>query len=535
MPTRPLRSHDPRAVGGYELLRVLGEGGMGAVYLARGRDGHLVAVKIIRPEYAAQAEFRGRFRSEVNRARQVPPFCTAAVLDADPDHRTPYLVVEYVDGPDLAGVVADQGPLTGGALHSVAVGVATALVAIHGAGVIHRDLKPRNVLFALGSPKVIDFGIARAFESTSEHTRTDQMVGTLSYMAPERLDGKAVTPAVDVFAWGVLVGYAATGRTPFAADTPTVTAVRILTGEPDLTGLSGTLRDLVARTLAKDPAQRPTAQELLDTLLAAGPDATTAGSARRPAPPVSRPAPPASRAAPPERRARPRRRVARIAGAVVAAGLLAVAVPLGIDAAGNAPESVDAVSSPLGVVPASTDPALDTSWVDPLTADGNWEKVSTRAYSCTPGSRGLTIAGSQDYDGFTCAGPRKVFSGDHSVAVELDDLSPQACAQIRFRRSGSAGYKLEICRDGSHLEVTDPDGNAQPISRTEVRLTFPARHRIVIDIVDEVAAVRIDGDKVLATVIDSRMAKGWVELGMSNSAANDEGRALFADLAITVP
>jgi serine/threonine protein kinase len=200
----PLRPGDPRRLGGYELLARLGEGGMGTVFLGRGAAGRLVAVKVIRPEFAYEDEFRARFRSEVNRARQVPPFCTAEVLDADPGHRTPYLVVEYVDGPSLAEVVDDQGPLAAGNLHSVAIGVATALAAIHGAGVIHRDLKPRNVLFSLGTPKVIDFGIARALEVTSQHTRTDQMVGTVAYMAPERFDGdsRTVTPAADVFAWG---------------------------------------------------------------------------------------------------------------------------------------------------------------------------------------------------------------------------------------------------------------------------------------------------------------------------------------------
>src|SRR5689334_13199930 len=152
---------------------------MGTVYLARARDGRRVAVKVIKPENSRDAEFRARFRSEVEKARRVPPFCTAEVLDADPDHETPYLVVEYVDGPSLADVVQDRGPLTASHLHSVAIGVATALSAIHGAGVIHRDLKPRNVLLAPGSPKVIDFGIARALEATSGHTSTDQMVGTV--------------------------------------------------------------------------------------------------------------------------------------------------------------------------------------------------------------------------------------------------------------------------------------------------------------------------------------------------------------------
>ena len=246
---------------------------MGSVFLATSPDGQAVALKVIRAELADDAEFRRRFRGEVARARQVPPFCTAEVLDADTEHDPPYLVVEYVDGLSLSDVVQERGPLSPANQHGIALGVAVALTAIHGAGVIHRDLKPSNVLLAPGSPKVIDFGIARTAAGSQVETRTDQVVGTVAYMAPERFGpdaSRSLTPAADVFAWGAVVAYAATGRTPFAGDLPATVAIQIMTKEPDLDGLSGQLRDLVERALARDPALRPTARELVDGLLAGG-------------------------------------------------------------------------------------------------------------------------------------------------------------------------------------------------------------------------------------------------------------------------
>ncbi|HEU4422139.1 MAG TPA: serine/threonine-protein kinase [Pilimelia sp.] len=270
---RPLRPSDPQRLGSYEVTARLGEGGMGTVYLATTPAGAPVALKVIRTDLAHDPEFRRRFRSEVERARQVPPFCTAEVLDADPDHDPPYLVVEYVDGPSLAAMVEERGPLTPANLHGLAIGVATALTAIHGAGVIHRDLKPTNVLLPPGSPKVIDFGIARPVHDASGSTVNGQLIGTIAYMAPERFGqaGSAdLTPAADIFAWGAVVAYAGTGHTPYRADSPEIVAVQILTQPPDLAGLGGPLRDLVASSLAKDPAERPTARDLLDGLLTAG-------------------------------------------------------------------------------------------------------------------------------------------------------------------------------------------------------------------------------------------------------------------------
>ncbi|HEU4348664.1 MAG TPA: serine/threonine-protein kinase [Actinoplanes sp.] len=275
----PLHPDDPRRLGPYTLVGRLGEGGMGTVYLGQNPSGRRVAIKVVRSEYARDDRYRRRFRSEVNRARQVPPFCTAEVLDADPDHDPPYLVVEYIDGPNLTGVVRDHGPLALANLHSVAVGIATALTAVHGAGVIHRDLKPGNVLFTLGGIKVIDFGIARPLEATSHHTRTDHMVGTIAYMAPERFEPESagkLSPAADIFSWGAVVAYAGTGRNPFSADSAPGTVMRILTRPPDLSGLSEPIRDLVELALAKEPQDRPTARELLDLLLASAPSPVAA-------------------------------------------------------------------------------------------------------------------------------------------------------------------------------------------------------------------------------------------------------------------
>ena len=324
----PLRQSDPRRIGRYALVARLGQGGMGVVYLGRDDAGGPVAVKVLRSEFTYDDEFRGRFRSEISRIRQVPPFCTAAVLDADPDHDPPYLVVEFVDGPSLTRRVAEHGPMNQAEVHSVALGTATALAAIHGAGVIHRDLKPDNVLFAMGGVKVIDFGIARGPEATSAHTRTGQMIGTVAYMAPERFDtaGRApADPAGDVFAWAAVVAYAATGRAPFDTDSVQGTAVRILTQPPDLTGVPESLRDLLARALQKDPRQRPTALELLDLLLPRS----------RPADAVAGPVPATHRRdvqnavteqVQPQRAAPHRRRRTRRLGLIAAAGALLVLV-----------------------------------------------------------------------------------------------------------------------------------------------------------------------------------------------------------------
>ncbi len=237
---------------------------MGAVYLGRAPDGRQVAVKLIHPQWAADPGFRRRFTREITAAQRVARFCTAPVLAADVEGDTAYLVTEYVPGPTLQNAVRAGGPLSGSHLESVAVSVAVALQAIHAAGIVHRDLKPANVILSPLGPKVIDFGIAQLAEPGA-HTSA-AIVGTPAYMPPEQARGERVTPASDIFAWGALVAYAASGHAPFGDGTPPSVIYRIVHHEPDLTALEPHLRTIVAHTLAKEPTHRPTAQQLLDTL-----------------------------------------------------------------------------------------------------------------------------------------------------------------------------------------------------------------------------------------------------------------------------
>ncbi|MET8004303.1 serine/threonine-protein kinase [Nonomuraea glycinis] len=254
-------------IGRYRLLRVLGQGGMGTVHLAEDPSGQQVAIKVINPEFSQHEQFRMRFRREADAARRVRRFCTAAVLEAALDGSQLYVVTEYVPGPNLEQAVQQSGPLRGSSLDALAVSVATALIAIHGAGVVHRDLKPSNVLLSPVGPRVIDFGIARALDTLGGVTGTGELIGTPRYMAPEVLRGEPVSPACDVFSWGCLIAYAASGRSPFPGETLPAIVYQVLNTEPNLDDVDPGLRELVMAALRKDPAMRPTAQQLLDHLV----------------------------------------------------------------------------------------------------------------------------------------------------------------------------------------------------------------------------------------------------------------------------
>lgn len=263
---RPLGPHDPRTAGRHRLFAVIGQGAMGRVLLGRAPDGRLVAVKMIHRHLARNAEFRARFRLEVQASQRVTGAYTAAVMDADPDAEDPWLASVFVPGPGLRAAVDRQGPLPLGGLRLLTAGLGSALVEIHRAGMIHRDLKPANVLLAEDGPRVIDFGIARALEAEVQLTTTGTLVGSPAYMSPEQAVGHELDTASDVFSVGAMLFMAATGDSPFLGASAPQTLYNVVHHRPDTSGIPAALRPVVDACLAKDPRHRPTPHQLIDAV-----------------------------------------------------------------------------------------------------------------------------------------------------------------------------------------------------------------------------------------------------------------------------
>ncbi|MFI7359338.1 serine/threonine-protein kinase [Streptomyces avidinii] len=265
---QPLRADDPAVVGGYRLAAVLGSGGMGKVYLSYTPGGRPIAIKVIRPEFSEDPEFRRRFQQEVRAAERVQGLYTAPVIDSDTEGSQPWLATAYVPGPSLAHAVARHGALPVRSVLLLTVGVAEALHVIHGAGIVHRDLKPANVLLASDGPRVIDFGIARAADTTAL-TSTGVSVGTPAFMAPEQASAGTVTAATDVFALGQIAAFTAIGASVFGDGPSHAVLYRIVHEDPDLSALPEELRPVVTRCLSRDPADRPTLTEVIELCNAA--------------------------------------------------------------------------------------------------------------------------------------------------------------------------------------------------------------------------------------------------------------------------
>jgi serine/threonine protein kinase len=263
---------EPR-LGPYRLVERIGEGGMGVVHLAVAPSGSVVAVKALRPWLVGGQDGRARFGREVAALRRVRGPRIAEVIDADIEGDPPYVVTRYVRGPSLDRAVADHGPLRSAALGRLAAGLAEALSSVHDAGVVHRDVKPGNVVLAEGGPVLIDFGLARAFDET-RLTATGMVIGTPGYLAPETVDGGKPTPATDVHGWAVTVAFAATGRPPYGTGPDSAVLDRIRRGEHDLAGVPPELATVLHRALAVEPDRRPTVAELRARLADGGGDAT---------------------------------------------------------------------------------------------------------------------------------------------------------------------------------------------------------------------------------------------------------------------
>ena len=278
MPPKPLEPGDPLRLGRFELLGRLGEGGQGIVYLGRGTNPgeDRVAVKVLRS--TVDPTVLERLARELDAIHQVQPFVTAGVIEASAEGDRRFVVSEFIDGPSLQERVDARGPLPEGDLQRLAVGTATALTAIHGAGVMHRDFKPANVLLGPDGPRVVDFGIARLIDAA---TMTSGLIGTPAYIAPEQLSGARPTSAVDIFAWAVTMIFDATGRRAFEGDTVVAVMHRILNEQPDVSGVPPSLLPVIRDCLSKDPTYRPSARDLLLRLV----DPSLADQSRAPAEP----------------------------------------------------------------------------------------------------------------------------------------------------------------------------------------------------------------------------------------------------------
>ncbi|MER5649258.1 serine/threonine-protein kinase [Streptosporangium sp. NPDC002524] len=340
---------DPDRIGPHRITGRIGRGGQGTVYLAESPAGARVAVKVLGRGGGEQA--LARFHREIELARRVEAFCTAQVLEHGEAGGMPYIVSEYVDGPSLAQVIDERGPLRGAELRRLAVGTVTALAAIHRAGVVHRDFKPANVLLARDGPRVIDFGISRALDATV--TAADHLVGTPPYMAPEQFDGREAGSAADLFAWASTVVCAATGEPPFGTGPVPAVIHRILNAEPVLGSLDDELRELVGECLAKDPRARPAAMPVLLRLLghpaerpSYGAGQEVLGEGRK-------------QAAPPPSRRRPSRPVVAALAALALAAASGAAV-LAVRAAGTEEPPKGGAGGTAGTPSAPARPAIGT-------------------------------------------------------------------------------------------------------------------------------------------------------------------------------
>ncbi|GAA2647465.1 MULTISPECIES: serine/threonine-protein kinase [Streptomyces] len=437
----------PEYAGQYRLESVLGSGGMGVVHLATSGSGLKLAVKIVHAEHAVDPEFRARFRQEVAAARRVSGAFTAPVVDADPDAERPWMATLFIDAPTLSERVREK-VLDPAELARLAAGLAEALRDIHRAGVVHRDLKPSNVLMAPDGVRVIDFGISRPADSDLR-TETGKLIGTPPFMAPEQFQRpREVGTAADVFALGAVLVYAATGHGPFDSDSHYLVAYQVVHSEPDLTGLPSRLVPLVARCLAKDPAERPTAEALIAEMRAlAYPTAEdTQAFIPRPRRPVEAEQVTHQRervAAAPQ--APPRRRTRMAVGAGVGLLLLVGGTAAGYQQFGTAPGPPAQIAAKTGTAPQKS----FAPWAVPLGKPATGSRTGACSWQAA----------------LYCAGPGLVAArldpADGSTVWALEAPGPAQGATVLSAPQHAGGQVLAVVPGSETLQALDPDTGAE--------------------------------------------------------------------------
>ncbi|MBK3574140.1 PQQ-binding-like beta-propeller repeat protein [Streptomyces sp. MBT65] len=450
----PLNTGDPESIGGYTLLGRLGAGGMGVVYLGVSPSGRQVAVKVVRGPYAQEEEFRTRFRQEIEAARRVSGAFTAPVVDADPDADQPWMATLYVPGLNLAEVVRKDGPLSLREVRALGLGLTEALRDIRRAGLVHRDLKPGNVLMTEDGPRVIDFGISRAADHQSL-TTTGRMIGTPPFMSPEQVSSpRDVTPASDVFSLGSVLVFAAVGTGPFDADSPYITGYQVVFGTPDLDGVPEALLAIVERCLDKDPAARP---ELTDIhrMLRALPESDAIGSPRtgQSVKPLRGPTSLSAVATPTgtatgtgtgiDTGRRPRTRTLLTAlGAVLAVTGLCVGVGVFVFAADTA-------------TPTAADTATATATAQAASLPAGWRPWQTTLHDDV---KGIPL----DYDSLGCVaeGSALFCGGTGFTAARIDAASGRTRWRTGTRPQGVRPIGV---RDGLVYVYEDPDDNTRRV------------------------------------------------------------------------
>ncbi|MFJ1605486.1 PQQ-binding-like beta-propeller repeat protein [Streptomyces sp. NPDC088253] len=465
----PLSTGDPESIGGYTLLGRLGAGGMGVVYLGVSASGRQVAVKLVRGPYAQEEEFRTRFRQEIGAARRVSGAFTAPVVDADPDADQPWMATLYVPGLSLAEVVKRDGPLSQRELRALGLGLTEALRDIQRAGLVHRDLKPGNVLMTEDGPRVIDFGISRASDHQSL-TTTGRMIGTPPFMSPEQLASpRDVTPASDVFSLGSLLVFAAVGTGPFDADSPYITGYQVVFGTPDLGGVPEALLGIVERCLDKDPAARP---ELTDIhrMLQALPESDATGS------------PKTGQSAKPRRHPTSRSAAPASAGAATGIGTgkrrRARTLLTGLGAV----LAVTGLSIGVGVLVSNSDTATATATAHAASLPDGWRPWRTKLRYDV---KGVPL----DYDSPGCVaeGSALFCGGTGFTAARIDAATGRTLWRTGTRPQGAQPIGV---RDGLVYVYEDPDDR----TRRVVALDAATGHRRwQRDINKSEAAVLYDG------------------------------------------